>query len=966
MKGSYEADLEREYEDLTEKHKNIREKLENIIKQYIDGKVRSTYPITIQGPYGSGKTQLLYHLFKFTWKNGGIGIYTHLEKLLPPKEMYPEEYADYLKNLIDEEIQQLKKGKSKIMTGKIKEYAIDKMKALNNAGPVVLFVDEIEQQYKSLDEKIKTDDHSPLRSVVARVNNGEAGFYLVLAFAPISFYEFSKGEAQKERYLPILLPIIEPSTFRKNFGRIGNFIWWMGRGRYRSVKRIHDILEANVSNIDKISKKELQDLCISMGRIGGVKVLEEFERIETIDDFDTFRDFLIYLEPKEKGCEIIVKGIKAVKRCLIFNNHRHIFREKVIEEALKTLNRKASKKLNHDEAIKSPKNLISNITNISYYLSVVLDGLSTPDNKIPIFIDPEDWSELLNIVEEIILDFEFEYSAFTEDLKNLQEKISDFSYYIRSIAEKIEGDLKEGYCLSPRLLHALFPFPTSSPNLNPEEEITSQREKLGEYSFLAREEKDSVSIYFFLNESKIKEFLEREIKKFLKETKVLVVINLGRRGVDDVPKIAKWLQRHGRFKVITLPEIISDFLVSFFYLKKTKLPITNLFEALRDASKTQEKNKARKILYYISRIEEYLSSEMPKSRRSPQFVLRDKTGFSDFYEARIGFPSEIIGFAFVSGSNDDEAIYKFRREFEKSKFIREKAKEKRTGIPTALENIIIWDKRTNKVKKGGVLRRIRDSFNNHLPDLTEIVNEIDENEFADIPRDESLRILFKGIYLYLKKWKDPSRADEKFRDIMSKWNNIVESIDRISNKIEKIRNLTYGNIHITHCIESDRNTIQNIKELLKNYQNKISPYTKFLLSLFIEKIIEIVTPKLDEIDKMIINFKEDIEGEIKRFKDAFEYIDKFENDTFEWLNRSKKEIQEEFRQKLRNICSELTSGEKIDIEDVSLDDVDIFLNKLKEIINDLDELRKIDESIKRCKEKANKINEMLKAWGEIK
>lgn len=114
---SYEAELDREYKTLTRKHKTIKSDLEAALSGFFQE--RKGKPISIQGPYGSGKTQLLYHLFKFTWDNGGIGIYTHLEKLIPPQEMASSEYVDYLKDLLNQEVQLLHKGESKDQSEKI-------------------------------------------------------------------------------------------------------------------------------------------------------------------------------------------------------------------------------------------------------------------------------------------------------------------------------------------------------------------------------------------------------------------------------------------------------------------------------------------------------------------------------------------------------------------------------------------------------------------------------------------------------------------------------------------------------------------------------------------------------------------------------------------------------------------------------------------------------------------------------
>jgi hypothetical protein len=942
---SYEADLDQEYETLTKKHETIKSQLEKALSQYLkEGKGK---PVTIQGPYGSGKTQLLYHLFKFTWKNGSVGIYTHLEKIIPAQETDPLDYAGYLKELMNREIDLLRRGESKLMTGKVKDYAVDRIVQINSDNSaIVLFVDEIEQRYKLLDETVKTDDHSPMRGVMARVNNGEAGFYLVLAFAPVSFYEFSKGEAQTGRLLPIILPIIEPKTFRAIFGENGNLIWWMGRGRYRSVSRIQDILKTNVSNISEISRKELLDISRNMGSIGGVNALEQFEIIEKIDDFDSFRNFLIHLEPKDKGGEIYAGGIKVVKKCRIYDNQKQNLND-VLEKSLRSSD-------------------VSKITDISYYLSVILDALSTSDGNIPLFTNSDDWKEMLAMVEEIILEFEGENRLPPEDLKLLQDDIPDFSYNIRRNAED-SNDLKEGYCITPEFLHTLFPFPTSSPNLIPDKKIIEQRESLADQTYLGREERDGISVFFFLNEDKIRDFLTQESNSYLKETKVLIAANLGREEDFKKPKLAQWLENEGRLRVISTTGILSDFLVSFFYWirneKGESLPITRLFEKLAENQSIPEKDKARKIAYYNSRVREYLGSELPKLP-SPKYILIDKTGFDEFKVGRVGFVPEVIGFSFVDGKNDWEVLYEFRSEFEKTQFIRKESTDKKTGVPSAVEKLVVRDKKTKGITTGAVLKRINLSFGKHLPDLTEVVDETSKDKFVTIPTDDDSERIFEGIFLYLKEWKDPSKAEEKFREAKSNWDRLTSRIDKLSEKIREFEELANENIPLTHSLEADKTIIANIGKKLGSYQTKISPYTKFLLSTFIEKTTEVVEPKLNEIEKRFGEFQDSLKDKIENYKSAFENVEAFEEDTFMWINnKSKAEIREEFQQKFKDVCQDFIKGGKIDLEKVP--DTESFKESVEEIAEELQILGEINESIKQCKAKAQEINKKLGEW-EVK
>lgn len=935
---NYEADLDQEYETLTEKHETIKHDLEAALSLYL--KEKKAKPVTIQGPYGSGKTQLLYHLFKFTWETGGIGIYAHLEKIIPNQEMGASGYADYLKELLNREIGLLRKGESELMIGKVRDYAVNHIKELSNSNnSIVLFVDEIEQQYKLLDGRVRTDDHSPMRAVIARVNTGDAGFYIVLAFAPVSFYEFSKGEAQTGRFLPEVLPIVQPKTFRKLFGEIGNLVWWLGKGRYRGASRTRDIFKANVSNINEIFRKELQDVCRNIGSIGGVPALD-FESIEKIDDFNNFKGFLIQLEPKKEGGEIYSGNIKIIKRCRIYDSKNHDLNN-VLEKSLR--NSGASK-----------------VTDIAYYLSVILDALSTPDGKMPLFTDSDDWKELFNMAEDIILEFEGEANLPTESLKKLRDEVSDFSYNIRHNAENTIP-LEEGYCITPGFLRTLFPFPISSPNLTTKK-IEEQRENLGDQTYLGKEERDIISVLFFLNEDKIRKYLGQESKGFLNETKALGIVNLGKEEEFDIPKLARWLQKEGRLKVITPRGVLSDFLASFFYWirneKQESLPLARLSEKLAENQSIPEKDKARKIAYYSSRLKEYLDSELPRLPPA-KYILRDKTGF----DPKIGFASEVMGFAFLNNKSDWEAIYKFRSDFENTQFVKTESSRRQTGVPTALGNLVIEDKKTKAISTGAVLRRVNDSFGNHLPDLRDVVEELNRDEFATIPADEDSKLIFEGIFLYLKEWEDPSKAEEKFQEKKSNWKGLISRINKLSAKIEEFEKSTDGNIPLTHSLEADKTKIANIGRILGEYQTKASPYTKFLLSTFIDRTIEVVEPKLNEIDKNFEEFLYSVGDEIKRYKSNLNNIEAFEKDSLEWMNKSRDEIQDEFQQKFKEACQRFIKGAKISLENIP--NATIFIESIGAIADELQILSEINEGIKQCKTKAEEINEKLKEW-EVK
>lgn len=934
---SYEADLDQEYEALTEKHETKKRQLEAALSQYLEGK--NVKPVTIQGPYGSGKTQLLYHLFKFTWENGGIAVYVHLEDLIPTYEMGAAGYAEYLKELVNRETNLLRQGKSQLMAAKVKDYAVDHIRSISSSdSPIVLLIDEIEQQYKTLNGRVKTDDNSPMREVIARVNRGDAGFYLILAFAPVSFYEFSKGEAQTGRFLPIILPMVEPRTFRGIFGYVGNLIWWMGKGRYRGISRTQDIFKSNVPDINRISKKELQDLSRNMGSIGGVPALDS-DGIEPLEDFNSFRDFLVHLQPREKGGEMHSGTTKIVKKCRIFENGQDNL-SAIVEKSLRGSG-------------------VSRLTDIGYYSSIVLDAFSSPDGKLPVFTDPDDWKEFFNVVEDIILEFEGEDNLPAEDLRKLQEDASEFSFNIRSNAASLAA-LGEGYCITPGFVRVLFPFPISSPSLT-NKRIEEQREALGDQTYLGREESDGISVFFFLNQDKIREYLVQESKSFLKETKALFAVNLGEEKEFDMPKLAQWLHKEGRFSITSPPRILSAFLVNFFYWIRNErgenLPVARVLEKLVENQSVPEKDKARKISYYTSRVKEFLANAIP-SPAPVKYILRDKTGFGDFRSGRIGFAPEVIGLAFVDSRSDWEATYKFRREFHATTFVRKKSAEKLTGLGTALESAVVEKDRSISV--GAVLRRVNGSFSKHLPDLRDVAGEVNSDEFATIPADEDSELIFRGLFLHLREWKDHSKAQERFEEKKSSFGSVMKRVITLSEQIREFEKSTGKQIPLTHNLEGDVTKLKNIEKILSDYRVTISPYTKFLLSTFTEKIIEIVEPQLNETEKRFAEFKGSIRDALERYGAELKNIEAFDKYTFEWIDRSKYEIKKESQKKFKETCQQFTKGGKIDLEKIP--DVEGFNESLEELTEELRILGEIDEGVKQCKTKAQAINEKLSKW----
>lgn len=387
------------------------------------------------------------------------------------------------------------------------------------------------------------------------------------------------------------------------------------------------------------------------------------------------------------------------------------------------------------------------------------------------------------------------------------------------------------------------------------------------------------------------------------------------------------------------------------------MPVARVLEKLVDNQSVSEKDKARKISYYTSRLREFLANAIP-SPPLVKYVLRDKAGFGDFRSGRIGFAPEVIGFAFVDSKNGWEATYKFRKEFEATTFVRKKSAEKLTGLGTALENTVV--EKDKSISIGAVLRRVNDSFGKHLPDLRGVIREVNSDEFATIPADEDSELVLRGLFLHLREWKDPSKAQERFEEETSRLSGLMKRVTKLSEQIREFEKTTGKQIPLTHSLEADITKLKNIERILSDYRTTVSPYTKFLLSTFTEKVVEIVEPQLNEIEKRFSEFKGSVRDAIERYRAELKNIEAFDKYTFEWVDRSKDEIQKESQQKFREACQQFTKGGKIDLENIP--DAEAFNESLEELTEELRILEEIDESVKQCKTKAQVINEKLSKW----
>jgi len=273
--------------NLSEEYTEKNEKLQKAISDFYNEE--KVPPICVVGPYGIGKTELMFESFRFAWKNGIPALYTTLRdilRLLPDQPMDEQELPEKLDEIVSSNIEELRraftsggeelpdniflpsaKGKSAEeyfgkLGGFIDKNMHDFESTLENKH-CILFVDEMEEGWRGDKTKgipgltdIVVAETGRLRKLFEDVELRNLNFYLIMGFGMVSLYEVL-GTAEAGRQVTIHLPLLGIDALYKYFTKdqdLSKFLWWASRGRPRWIKRLND---EHLSDLKKLKNKTI-------------------------------------------------------------------------------------------------------------------------------------------------------------------------------------------------------------------------------------------------------------------------------------------------------------------------------------------------------------------------------------------------------------------------------------------------------------------------------------------------------------------------------------------------------------------------------------------------------------------------------------------------------------------------------------------------------------------------------------
>jgi len=598
------ANYDEKWGYLSEEHKKKDGEIRHLLDDYAAGSL-DDLAYAIIGTYGVGKTQLLFQVHKYAIERNIIPLYFLAEDLFKevvenkvtctPGNIYKlieEKVSSVIENLSHgntSEIYKVLDPREKVRKDapKVLETVLGKFVGNNIADTkVLLLVDELEGQYPVLQRLDQTGERSPLMQWL------ESRTHLkFLAFAAAGIYEL--GGADRDRVKRKVIPSADVKYIRENLikeaGR-SNACWWLSRGKARQLFKAAEVLE-------KSGHKTIRDAAkasrIIKGELDSIGQAPTEVPPALLDKISPSRiPFLLELVPIacEKGRRYIIDTEKLQTGELA---------ERLVEAF----------KISKDNAIL-----------ISEYFTKTVHALS--DDEWLTYIDERDLPELFCLVLDHFLEYEHGSPEFLKTSKEVlglyersKEEHAAMHGTIGTLWERRE--IERGLPLSIQEIRGAFPFPTMNPIVKDYAPDDMKKKWEGRNKPLWVWAEGNITILFFASARDFIAYSETDefLSLSLPDTKgVLCLLPYGEDLKKEEKKpLFKWLEGNDKLKVVKLPHLLTDFLLSASG-ELTAIP-GNLLEILEDLKEDKEDVLlSRKTGIYEKALTDTVKDELPKPR----------------------------------------------------------------------------------------------------------------------------------------------------------------------------------------------------------------------------------------------------------------------------------------------------------------------------------------------------------------
>jgi hypothetical protein len=938
----YEAAIETEWRPLSDQHAAYLNQIDAYIRELSKGN-RNIPRIAIVGPYGQGKTQLLFHIMKLTFENGGIAIYTHADRIVRLIErnakqdgaILPSDLPPLLKDAILNDLKNLDKPDNLLLItdSEVLTYLKNHTTSDITKTYLVLLVDELEQAYELLQQKIKTSDRNPIRSLL-----DSKEIYTVLAFAPRSIYEYKigatlgEGEAERSRFETIYLPPVTVRQIKKylNISEKGfaNFIWWMSRGRARFLIKAFQ----QSQNYSLKEQRGFKSFVEAMGKISGVPCFDLDALVDKGGKFISNWKEVFNLTPAGTG--------EDKERALLFRIDGDF--DKKATEFFGKLGFSGSHAIT-----------------LSDYLNFLLDGVS--DDGGEAVIKKKDSIALIQATYELALEHTHDEKLVAELQKRLDDLQAqpDLRYSLPDMME--EAGVTEGVKPNKLLpfdfdkLLEFFPFPLSSPQMPgaSKEDVNKWLTELPDFP-LAEDEESSVVVLFFQDFDHFKRYCENEkhafSEKVLPERKRTAILLLeGDVSSKDLPALGRWLKNQGRLLIEKLrPSLLADFIANALYLIRPnfKQPRPYLRKELETLGKKFEEKSDRatvgKVLRYSSALNELVSSlptEFAGTLRSFAYERKGVAFEGEFLRQRgtEAFPYPLtLGF-YEEDTEGLRALAQVRSLAERSgrplsEFLPEKG-----GYRTAVSFLPTTD-RKGAPRHSDSVEAIRGQYKDKMDDLEELVRLLAKEEITNLVEDELTRYLLQS-YHDAQRFKSIAQGEKQVT--LEYLRGALETQSKILKQEQALKaSIGMGFEASLRFSPEQEKAVRELQATIEKADTWRSAVYQRAFFIFVEQLAIGIKENADTFWKFLNGLPPKEFQDLSKLSDLPSFPDQMPQEVFGYLSITRDKLASELKRKKAEIEKEIQNRQIGGLGPSTITALHGYFKDLIALREDLDELKK--------------------------
>jgi len=853
------ADINQKWELLSDDHEKLVSHFNNILESFLQGEeIHPSYLIT--GVFGAGKTMFMIEIFKTCVNKGLFPIYVLAEDIFTKitgttLSSVKSEINKFVKSAVEafnnRNFEQIK-GLINTEEGELKNDLIDLLSQncdkMSHPSKVVLLVDELEDKYKLIKDKVGPD---PLRVWLE-----DRSYLKILSLTPSGIYDL--GGADDSRLVKWGIPPVSIEYLR---GKIelstgkANALWWLSRGIPRHIiqnlGKLREISEGNGSYKISETLKSFERIGKKPGRVNAVET-------SSLSDHSKIK-FLINLIPQRsqlyKGF-IVTNDLEEGKLSNIFQKMFDLIHG----------NRK-------DLAL-----------SIAHYFKLVAMTLS--DQTFNTYVDANEINEFMELTLDILLENEYKKLVVQENMAKLlgiYEKLRTESTLLLTslITTSLYGisfrdDVDKRLPFAINEIRRLFPLPMANPVIrsSPDEVM---RDVEGKGMPVC---KSDIFMLFASYRDFDKYLATNEFKNSILPDRGHSVILLPEDEFEPYEKaisnptskneqFLEWLLDNDKLRVVKSPSSIKVFLLSLYgYENRIPYNISNIAQTIKPS---QDILLKKKFELYHTALNELLEDNKPTptsffGEKSELKGLSDIWGTSQLKEEDVAVVG--LALAFYNISPKDIANLLLIRELFRTKERRGDLADIKVGrgLPTLADDLLPRKDRKGRIVDAPSVKSLRDFWSkDEEGKLDKLARLLELSEFKKLGYDANHKRTLEAFWRAMREKFDLRNTKElnrRLEEVIKK----LEFIQEIEKKYKEDLELT---LNFEKTQENIVETLDGLKKLVRmSFEGNLP---KFIIRLLLEAILN----KTENVVNILHNEVQRIDSKVESLKGKVSNIIKY-------------------------------------------------------------------------------------------